>query len=211
MAEIIRSNAGLLMSRQDVKTLLDTVRQSAPVVADELETAGVSLGDTQRVLQALLDEGVPIRDLVRILEVLSERARTTKDIEMLSEAARAALGPAVSAPLAREGALEVLTLDPLLEQELVESVRGADGGGTVLALEPTRMEALIVAVAHAVHAAEEQGQQPALACAPRVRAPLRRLVATSAPRLPVLAYGELGSQLNLDTVGVVSIEQPAAV
>src|SRR5664279_4077627 len=96
-AEIARRHASRLLGRQDVKMLMEMVRASDPVVAEEVTAASLSLGEVQRVLQQLLDEGVAIRDFVRICEVLSERARVTKDPEALTEAVRASLGPAISA------------------------------------------------------------------------------------------------------------------
>ena len=97
LAEVVRRNAGRLLGRQDVKMLIDVVKQSDPVVVDELNGANVTTGEIQRVLQMLLDEGVGIRDLVRIFEVVSERARVTKDTEQIVEAVRTSLGPAISA------------------------------------------------------------------------------------------------------------------
>jgi len=103
LAEIARTHAAELLSRQDVRSLLDTVRGTDPVVAEELTASGLSLGEVQRVLQELLEEQVSIRDLVRICEVLSERARVTRDTEALVDACRVALGPAISSSHAVDG------------------------------------------------------------------------------------------------------------
>jgi flagellar biosynthesis protein FlhA len=205
MAEIARRHAGRLLARQDVKTLLDMVRASDPVVADELVSAGLSLGEVQRVLQDLLDEGVAIRDLVRICEVLSERGRVTKDPEQLTEAVRAALGPAISAAHAVDNTLPILTFDPMTEQLLLEALRPADGGGTFLAVDPALGEQLAVEIARQADAAERLGHQPVLVCSPQLRTTLRRLVSAAAPRVSVLSYAELGPQLTLETLGVVSL------
>ncbi len=210
LAEIARRNAGRLLSRQDVKMLVELVKESDPVVVDELNASNTSAGEVQRVLQALLDEGVAIRDLVRIFEVISERARVTKDTEHIVEAVRAALGPAISASYAREGRLPVLTLEPLIEHSLAEALRPSENG-TYLALDPNVAEALAMAVARDAEAAEQRGIEAVLVCAGQLRPALRRLLRAAAPRLPVLAYTELGSQLELDTIGVVNLGQPAAV
>jgi flagellar biosynthesis protein FlhA len=156
MAEVVRGNAGRLLSRQDVKMLVDAVRATDPVVADEFGTAGLSLAEVQRVLQLLLDEVVPIRDLVRILEVLSERARVTKDPEVLTEAVRGALGPSISAGHAADGKLPVLTLDPMLEHALMESLRPGEAG-SYLALDPEVAERLLTQVGAVATAPEQQG------------------------------------------------------
>jgi flagellar biosynthesis protein FlhA len=210
LAEVVRANAGRLLSRQDVKLLVDLVKQSDPVVVDELNAANVSTGEVQRVLQILLEEGVGIRDLVRIFEVISERARVTKDAEALAEAARTALGPAISAAHARDGKLPVLTLEPIVEHSLAEALRVGDQG-TYLALDPTVAEQLALAIAREAEMAEMQGIEPVFVCAAQLRPSLRRLLRSAAPRLPVLAYTELGSQLELETIGVVNLGQPTAV
>jgi flagellar biosynthesis protein FlhA len=153
---------------------------------------------------------VAIRDLVRIFETLGERARTTKDPEGLVEAVRGALGPAISAAHAHDGRLPVITLEPLVEHSLLELLRAGDSG-TFLALDPERAERLAIEVARRAEEAEQRGEQPALICSAQLRAALRRLTRTAAPRLPVLSYAELGPQLQLETVGVVSLASPAPV
>jgi flagellar biosynthesis protein FlhA len=209
MAEVVRNNAGRLLSRQDVKMLVDAVRATDPVVADEFGAAGLSLAEVQRVLQGLLDEVVPIRDLVRILEVLSERARITKDPEMLTEAVRGALGPSISAGFAPEGKLPVLTLEPMLEHALLESLRPSEAG-SYLAVDPDVAERLLAEVGAAATAVEQQGRQPVLVCAAPIRPALRRLVRNVNAGLPVLSYLEIGRQLELESMGVVSLV-PATV
>jgi flagellar biosynthesis protein FlhA len=210
LAEIARRNAGRLLSRQDVKLLVDIVKESDPVVIDELNATNTTAGEVQRVLQALLDEGVAIRDLVRIFEVISERSRVTKDTEHIVEAVRGAIGPAISASYAREGRLPVLTLEPLIEHSLAEALRPSESG-SFLALDPAIAEQLAMAIAREAEAAEMRGVEPVLVCAAQLRPAMHRLLRAAAPRLPVLAYTELGSQLELETIGVVNLGQPASV
>ncbi len=209
LAEVVRTNAGRLLARQDVKLLVDTVRQSDPVVAEELTAASVSLAEVQRVLQNLLEEQVAIRDLVRILEVLSERSRVTKDPEVLTEAVRSALGPSISAAHSVDGKLPVLTLDPMLEHALLESLRPGEAG-SYLAVDPEIAERLLAQVHAAATAAEQQGSQPVLVCAAPIRPALRRIVRNVNPGLAVLSYLEIGRQLELESMGVVSLV-PATV
>ena len=209
MAEVVRNNAGRLLSRQDVKMLVDAVRATDPVVADEFGAAGLSLAEAQRVLQGLLEEVVPIRDLVRILEVLSERSRVTKDPEVLTEAVRVALSPSISAGYAPEGKLPVLTLEPSVEHALLESLRPSEAG-SYLALDPEVAERLLAEVGATATAVEQQGRQPVLVCAAPIRPALRRLVRNVNAGLPVLSYLEIGRQLELESMGVVSLV-PATV
>src|SRR5919199_81206 len=143
LAEVVRQNASALLGREDVKVLVEMVRRSHPAVVDELTPALLTLGEVQRVLHALLDEGVSIRDLVRIFESLSVKAKTGTDIDGLVEAARGALGPAISHPYVTEDErLHVITLDPAFEQRLLESVRQTEDG-QVLALDGHTVDALV--------------------------------------------------------------------
>ena len=210
LAEVVRSNAARILARQDVKMLIDVVKSSDPVVVDEVTAAGLTLGDVQRVLQGLLDEQVPVRDLVRILEALSARAPMAKDTESLVEAVRAALGPAIASVHATDGRLPLISLDPLLEQSLLEALRTGEGG-TFLAVDAVRADELVTAVARRAEEAEQLGESPVLVCSAVLRPALRRLVGTAAPRLPVLSYAELGGQLRLETMGVVTLAAAATV
>ncbi len=206
LAEVVRLNATRILSRQDVKLLVDAVKGTDPVVVDELNASGLSLADVQQVLHDLLDEQVSVRDLVRILEAVSARGRQSKEREVLTEAARAALGPAIAAAHASGRRLCVITIDPLFEHSLVERVRAGDGG-TFLALDADAMQAILSTLAELQRMAEQRGDRPALVCSPALRASLRRLTRTSLPLLPVLSYGELGDQLEIETIGVLRPDQ----
>lgn len=210
LAEVVRTNAGRLLSHQDIKMLMDVVKQHDPVVIDELNGAAMALGEIQRVLSNLLDENIPIRDLGRIFEVLSERGRHTKDSETLTEAVRAGLGPAISAVFAQNSRLPVITFEPMLEHLLLESLRTGDQG-SFLALDPDTAEALSLDVSRLAREAEERGDTPTLVCSGALRPAVRRLIHAAAPRLAVLSYNELGSQLEIETIGQVRRGDPATV
>jgi len=210
LAEVVRSHAAQLLGREDVKTLIDMVKATHPVVVEELTPAPLTLGEIQRCLQSLLTERVCIRDLVRIFEAMSARARASVDPDGLVEAARGALGPAISADHAVDGRLPVLTFDPLLEQTLLESLRTGDSGGFLM-LDPLYAERLALEAARVAEQAEQTGDHPVLVCAQPLRLPVRRLVESAATRLPVLSYAELGGQLSIIPVGVVNVvHAPAA-
>jgi flagellar biosynthesis protein FlhA len=208
LAEVVRSYASQLLGREEVKMLTDAVRRTHPSAVDELTPALLSLGEIQQVLQALLDESVSIRDLARIFEALSTRARVSKDLDGLVTAARETLGLAVVAPHLRDGTLPVLSFDPGLEQRLLEALRVTEGGG-FLALDVELSQALMNDLTARNRQAEEQNISAVLVCAPQVRPAVRRLVATSLPRLPVLSYGELGGPIQIQSVGVVGGQAPA--
>ncbi|HET6481287.1 MAG TPA: flagellar biosynthesis protein FlhA [Actinoplanes sp.] len=204
LAEVVRSNASRLLGREDVRALTEMVKRTHPVVVEELTPAVLSLGQIQKVLQALLDEGVPVRDLVRIFEALSLRAKATVDHDSLVESARAALGPAIAAQYATAGRLTVITLDPMLEQQLLESLRPSETGA-FMAIDGTRAETIVSEAARLAETAEQQGLAPVLACSPQLRLPLMRLLRAGSRRVQVLSYGEIsGSTAQIETIGVVN-------
>jgi flagellar biosynthesis protein FlhA len=210
LAEVVRTHASQLLGREDVKTLIDMTKATHPVVVEELTPTPLTLGDIQRCLQSLLAERVCIRDLVRIFEAMSARARTSVDPDGLVEAARGALGPAISADHASDGRLPVLTFDPLLEQTLLEALRTGESG-SFLMLDPMYAERLAVEAARLAEPAEQTGDHPVLVCAQPLRLPVRRLIESASARLPVLSYAELGGQLTIVPVGVVNVvHAPAA-
>jgi flagellar biosynthesis protein FlhA len=204
LAEVVRINASRLLSRQDVKALVELVKTTDPVVLDDLNTAQLGLSDVQRVLRDLLDEGVNIRNLVKICETLSERGKQTKDPEALVEAARQALGPAISAAYAVDNRLPVITLEPTLEHALLEVLRTGDSG-SFLTIDSSRAEQLVRSITEEVRRIEETGDSPVLLCSVPLRPALRRLTRGPVPQLPVLSYAEIGGQLTLDTSGVVTL------
>jgi flagellar biosynthesis protein FlhA len=210
LAEVVRSSASALLSRQDVKRLVELVKDSDPAVIEDLTSSQVAVGEIQRVLQELLDERIPIRDLVRIFEAIGERARHTHAPEALVEAARAALGPAISAVFAVDGRLSVLTLDPMVERELNEALRMGENG-SFLALDPDTAIGLTNGMAEAVTRAESMGRQPVLVCSGVIRSALHRLLVAFPHCPPVLALNEIGAQLQIETLGTVSVGSAAQI
>ena len=209
LAEVVGRHAARLLGREDVRLLTDVVKRTHPVVVEELTPTQLSLGEVQRVLQALLDEGISIRDLVRIFEAISLRAQTSKDVDQLVESARSALGPAIVSPHLSGDTINVISLDPRLEQQMLEVTRPSEAG-TIIALDPDLGQTLLVRLDTLVREAENTGVQPVLVCAPQVRAALRRLLRPSLPSLPVLSYNELLGTGKVRSVGVVTAD-PVAV
>ncbi|PZR54142.1 flagellar biosynthesis protein FlhA [Xylanimonas oleitrophica] len=204
LGAVVTDNAPRLLSREDVRLLTDGLKSVSPSVVEELVPGLLSLGEVQRVLQGLLAEQVSIRDLGRIYEGIATRARTSTEPEGLIEAARAALGPALTAKHVHDGTLRVVTLDPALEHALAESVRPGDAGSQ-LVVEPARLDSLLSQLRRAVADAEADGRDVVLACVPALRPALRRLVALALPRLPVLSYSEVtAAGAAVESAGVVS-------
>lgn len=204
LAEVVNRQAARLLGREDVGMLVDVLKRSHPVVVDELTPSQLSLGEVQRVLQSLLDEGVSIRDLVRIFEAISLRAQQTKDVDELVESARGALGPAIARPYLHDGSVHAVSLDPRLEQRMLEAQRPTEAG-TVLALDPETGTSLLTQLDQLVRDVESRGIRPVLTCAPMIRPAVRRFVRPSMATLPVLSYTELVGGGQITSAGVVSL------
>ena len=210
LSQVVTTYAARLLGREDVRLLTDVVKRTHPNVVDELTPALLSLGEVQRVLQQLLEEGIAIRDLVRIYEALSLKAAQTKDVDALVDAARTALGPAVVAPYVAGGTVHVLSFDPIFEQRLLESLRHGDQGAA-LVLDPVTAQTVIGGLAQQLVDAENHNIRPVLVCAPQLRAAVRRLVRPAIDRLPVLAYPELAGTAQVRSVGVVGGERTSVL
>ncbi len=203
LTETIRSHAAELLSRQDVRTLLDRLKETNAAVVEEVVPETLSVGEIQRVLQSLLGEGVAIRDLGTIVEAIGDKARTTRDTSLLSEYARQALGRAITAPhLDEQLRLQAITLDPAIEQEVSTSITQTTDG-EYLAMEPPRAQAIVGALRAQVDHASATGARPVLLCSARIRRHLRRLIAQAQPHLAVCSYNEISPGVNVETIGVI--------
>jgi len=217
LAEVVRRRAGRLLGRTDVKMLLDGVRASDPQVIDDLTAAGVTTGEVQRVLAGLLNDGIPIRDLVRILEAVGERARVQHTAESLIEAARAELGAAITSSLAVDGRLYAIILAPSSESRLLSGLRSIDGA-TQLELLPSESDALVTQLSALNNEMNLRNTPAVLVCSGPVRSALSGLVKLMVPGLGVVSYAEIGDHLEIEVVGNVDISadnvltsQPTAV
>jgi flagellar biosynthesis protein FlhA len=203
LTEAIRAEASELLTRQETRQLLDQLKEHNAAVVDEVVPDVLSLGEIQRVLQSLLREGVSIRDLGVIVEAIGDKARLTRDPSLLAEYARQALGRQITAPfLGPDRKLRAIALDPMIEQEVSESIT-ATSDGEYLAMEPSRAQALVTALRDNSDAAGTLGSRPVLLCSARVRRHLRRLAEQSIPQLAVCSYNEIAPGIRVETVGVV--------
>ncbi len=203
LTETIRAHAAELLTRQDVRALLDKLKETNAAVVEEVVPDALSLGEIQRVLQSLLSEGVPIRDLGTIVEAIGDKARTTRDTSLLSEYARQALGRAITAPhLDEQLRLQAITLDPAIEQEVSTSITQTTDG-EFLAMDPPRAQAIVNALRAQVEHATALGARPVLLCSARIRRHLRRLIAQAQPHLAVCSYNEIAPGIDVETIGVI--------
>jgi flagellar biosynthesis protein FlhA len=204
LTETIRGYAAQLLTRQDVRSLLDQLKDTNEAVVSEVVPDVLSLGEIQRVLQSLLSEGVSIRDLGAIVESVGDKARVTRDPSLLAEYARQALGRAITAPhLSPDQTLRAVTLDPAIEQELASSITQTSDG-EYLAMDPSRAQSMLTAVRAQFEQATARGTRPVLLCSARVRRHLRRLVETVVPHLPVCSYNEISTGISVETIGVIT-------
>jgi flagellar biosynthesis protein FlhA len=203
LTETIRKHAGELLTRQETRHLLDQLKDHNEAVVSEVVPDVLSLGEVQRVLQALLREGVSIRDLGSILEAIGDKARLTRDPAMLAEYARQALGRTIVAPfLDAEGSLRVIALDPQTEQSMAEAlVQTADG--EFLAMDPVLAAQIVDSAAAQVEMAMAMGHRPVLLCSARVRRHLRSLCEQRLAQLAVCSYNEIPSGIGVETTGVI--------
>ncbi len=202
LTELIKSHAPDLLGRQEVSALLDNIKAHYPVVVDELVPGLLTVGEIQRVLQNLLRERIPVRNLVMILETLADAARVSKDIDFLTEKVRAALARHISAEYAENGLLSVITVDPRLEALLSEAVRRGEDAYALL--DPNTVARIYTSLTRQIGIASNAGLTPIVLCSPAVRLALKRLTERAAPQLVVLSYSEIAPGLRVESIGQIS-------
>jgi len=207
ITEVIKAQAWEILNRQDVKTLIDHAKEQAPAVVDELIPELLSLGQVQKVLANLLRERVSIRDMVSILETLADQAQATKDLDRLTEHVRQVLARQILQPLlGKDKTLPVITLDPQIEQQILDSIHPSDYG-TYLALDPKMLQVLMKNLTREVEKAILKGITPVVVCAPLVRINLKRVTERQLPQLLVLSYNELVQGVQVQAVGMVGVDR----
>ena len=204
LTEVIKSHLHELLSRQDVQSLIGNVREANSVLIDELVPKLMNYGEIQKVLGNLLREGISIRDLVTILETLADYGQITRDSDMLTEYVRQALKRSISRKYFTGEANSVITLDPGLEQQIMQSVTQTEQG-SYLALDPNVTQLVFDKLNVEVQKLINMGKQPIILTSPVVRAYFKRLVEPIAPDLIVLSYNELEANAEIQSVGMVSI------
>ena len=203
LTEVIKNHIHELLGRQEVKTLLDGIRENYPAIVDELVPTILNLGQVQRVLVNLLKEKVSIRNLVTILETLGDYGPLTKDTDLLTEYVRQSLARQISHQYRPErGPLPVISLAPDIEETIRTSMQQSEYGN-YLALPPEITEKLIQSVGSIYREATVQGYQPVLLCSPVIRFYLWHLLEKQLPRIPVLSYNELEANIEVQVIGRV--------
>ncbi len=203
MQEIIKRNAPNLVSRQDVQSLMDSLKQNYPTVVAELVPGQLTLGEVQKVLHNLLREGLSIRDLLTIAETLADWAPKTKDIGFLTEQVRISLSRQIMRQyLSKDGTLVAITLHPNLENEMGQNIRETPEGEQ-LTLAPNKLQKIILAVQEEIK--RNIKEVPVILCSPRIRRHFKNLIMRTFPQIGVLSYNEVTSDIEVRSVGMVDV------
>ena len=205
LTEVIRSHIAELLTRQDVQNLVNNLKESNPVLVDELIPKQLGLGEVQKVLQNLLTEGISIRDLLTIFETLADHASATRDTDVLTEYVRQSLKRAISSKyFPANETTSVITLDPKVEQEIMSSVKQTEQGA-YLTLDPEKTKAIMNSVETEVAKLENMGKNAIVITSPIVRMYFKKLTEDYFKDLIVVSYNEVESNVELQSVGMVTI------
>jgi len=205
LTELIKGNAAEIVTRQDVQHLLETLKQDQPALVDGVVPDLVTLPAVHKIIQLLLSERVPIRDLGTIMETVSDFAPSTKDPEVLAEYCRISLRRRISDMLKDDqGQIHCFTLSPTVEQLLTDAVQNTKQGIMVI-LPPEVSEKLIQETNRQTDILSTGGHHPVCLTAPSVRLAFRRLVETALPQLTVVSFNEIHRDVSLISTGMVEL------
>ena len=203
LSEVIKKNGAELLTRQEVQKLTDMVKETAPAVIDEL-LSSLSLGEIQKVLQNLIREQIPIRDLVTIFEALADFGKMSRSVDFLTERAREALSRLISLKIqGPDGVITAATLSPNWEQKIMAGVDGDLTRGWQLNLDPREVQKMISAISRAMDEMIVKNLPPVLLVHPDVRLIVRRLIEGSINNIFVVSYNEIVRGVQVKTVGMV--------
>lgn len=205
LTETIKAHSYELLGRQEVKLIIDTVKEKYSAVVEELIPDLMTIGEVQKVLQSLLKEKVPIKDMVTILESLADNSRVTKDIELLTEYVRFALARTICRPLIDENrVITVVTLDPKLE-DMIGSNLQKSIQGTFPAIDPDTTGAILASIKDVLQSVYFYENQPIFLVSPKIRPAFRKLIEMIYPNIVVLSLNEIPNDVEIRTEGVVTI------
>ncbi len=206
ITEVIKANAHELIGRQETKQLIDHLKDSHPILVEEVTPTPLSIGDVQSVLAKLLKEKVSIRNLPIIFETLADYGKLSTDIDLLTEYVRQALARQITNSFVNQGeTMKVVTVSGKVEKAIADGVQQTEHGN-YLSLDPSVSQSIIEAIAGQLEQLSLQQQSPILICSPAVRMYLRQLIDRYFPQVPVLSYNELEANVEIQSIGMVNIE-----
>jgi len=206
LSDVIRRHAHELLGRQEVQQLLDNVKESHPKVVEELVPDLLSIGAIVKVLQNLLREQIPVRDLLTILETLADWAPITTDTDMLTEYVRQALARTITRMYQSEdGSLAVITLDQNVETIIANSIKQGEHGKAFLAIDPDIAQKIMLLLGKESEKIAAEGHQPVVLCSARIRYFLRQMVERFFPDMIILSYNEILNDIKVQSLGTVEL------
>lgn len=206
MTEIIRNNAHELLGRQETKQLIDHIRETYPILVDELTPTPLTVGEIQKILSNLLREHVSIRNLPIIFETLADYSKMTSDADVLTEYARQSLAKQITTQYAgNNNVLKVLTVSGKVEKLIADSIQQTEHGN-YLSIDPNDSQAILESMAKEIERASMMEQSPIILCSPAVRMYVRQMTERYFPQVPILSYNELESSIEVQSVGVVNVD-----
>ena len=204
LTEVIRQHISELLTRQDVQNLINNVKENNPTLIEELVPKLLGVGEIQKVLQNLLEEGISIRDLVTIFETLADHAPVTRDTDILTEYVRQSLKRAISGKYFPPNEVtNVVTLDPAVEQEIMGSVKNTEQG-SYLTLDPEKIKKIVASLKESLKKLEDMGKNPIVITSPIVRLYFKKLVSDYFKDIIVISYNEVEPNVELQSVGMVT-------
>ncbi|MEX3744460.1 flagellar biosynthesis protein FlhA [Lysinibacillus xylanilyticus] len=206
LTEMIRANASELLGRQETKQLIDHLRETHPILVEELTPTPLSTGEIQKVLGKLLRENVSVRNLPIIFETLADYAKLTSDTDILTEYVRQSLARQITSQYVGDSSsLKVITVSGKVEKMIADSIQQTDHGN-YLAMDPQDSQTVLETIAAEVERVSFMEQSAIILCSPAVRMYLRQLTERYFPQIPVLSYNELDASVEIQSVGVVNVE-----
>ena len=206
LTEVIKQHLDELLTRQDVQNLIDNIKDNNKTLVDELVPKLLSVGDIQKVLQSLLREGISIRDLITIFETLADYAATSRDTDILTEYVRQSLKRAISNKyFGDQNITTVITLDPKVEQLIMGSIKQTEQGAYI-SLDPATTKEILRSTETELQKLEDKGQAPIIITSPIVRVYFKKMTSEYIKDLIVISYNEIDSDIELKSVGVVTID-----
>lgn len=204
LTEVIRQHIAELLTRQDVQNLINNIKDNNSALIEELVPKLLGIGEIQKVLQNLLEEGISIRDLVTIFETLADHAPVTRDTDILTEYVRQSLKRAISGKYFPPNEVtNVVTLDPAVEQDIMGSVKNTEQG-SYLTLDPEKTKKIVASLKDAIKKLEDMGKNPIVITSPIVRLYFKKLVSDYIKDIIVISYNEVESNVELQSVGMVT-------
>ena len=204
LSEVIRKHASELLSRQEVKRMVDNLKEHNESIVEDTVPSIVSLNELQRVLRNLLREGIPILDMETILETLADYAPTVKDHDMLTEYVRQALRRTITHKFSIAGQLKVVSLDSEIEDLIIKSIKKIEGGA-YLALEPDIIQMIVTSTTEQINQMKKLVQEPIIITSPVVRIYFKKLLDQFYPDITVLSFNDIDTSVQIQALGTITL------